>query len=575
MIQVLLSFLIIFVTSYSTGSLIKRCFEKIMRFDCDMRMTVVSLIGVAAINVWAEIFSLFSGVKAIAFAPVALITVIGIALCGKSMIEKIRQSFSCVGLIIAYALIILLMAYGTSGGYMHYDTNLYHAQAIRWIEEYGVVPGLANLQLRFGYNSAEFALNALYGMKWLFGQSLHTAAGYFAMCSCMLLTDLRFCFHRDETGRISFGASMADYVRVGLFFYLCTIFGEMTSPASDYFAQLLIFDIVILWLENDRKERNTDCYAALCLLIVYAITIKLSIGLLVLLAIKPAVRLIKSKEWKKIWGYLISGFVIALPYFVRNHIISGWLLYPSTILSLGHPDWQVPKGTAQYDAREIGMWGRGITDASRWKDVTSTNWISDWFLALGRVDRLLVVGGLCMLMVGVILIVYQIATTFIMKRRTATDISVSLKDFDATCDFAMIFGVIAVGTIFWWQSAPLVRYGYAYLIILPLLTLGYIIEKLPRLIRTAVFVVIATITCVIKCKAVVLNIASGANIAYFVKQMDYIDGDAFTYEVDGATIYVANDSGQIGYYKFPATPEQYNDFALRGNDISDGFVTIQ
>ena len=53
---------------------------------------------------------------------------------------------------------------------MHYDTGLYHAQAIRWIEEYGVVPGLANLHSRFGYNSASFALSAFFSETWLIGR---------------------------------------------------------------------------------------------------------------------------------------------------------------------------------------------------------------------------------------------------------------------------------------------------------------------------------------------------------------------------------------------------------------------
>ena len=41
--------------------------------------------------------------------------------------------------------LMLLFSYGASRGYLHFDSGLYHAQAIRWIEEYGVVPGLANL----------------------------------------------------------------------------------------------------------------------------------------------------------------------------------------------------------------------------------------------------------------------------------------------------------------------------------------------------------------------------------------------------------------------------------------------
>ncbi|EMO63800.1 hypothetical protein LEP1GSC133_1179, partial [Leptospira borgpetersenii serovar Pomona str. 200901868] len=34
-----------------------------------------------------------------------------------------------------------------------YDSGLYHIQSIKWIQEYSVVPGLANLHGRFGFNS--------------------------------------------------------------------------------------------------------------------------------------------------------------------------------------------------------------------------------------------------------------------------------------------------------------------------------------------------------------------------------------------------------------------------------------
>lgn len=82
-----------------------------------------------------------------------------------------------------YAGLTLLFAYGSSRGYMHYDTGLYHAQAIRWIEEYGVVPGLANLHSRFGYNSASFALSAFFSETWLIGRPMHCVAGFLRCCA--------------------------------------------------------------------------------------------------------------------------------------------------------------------------------------------------------------------------------------------------------------------------------------------------------------------------------------------------------------------------------------------------------
>lgn len=71
----------------------------------------------------------------------------------------------------------------TVGYPQHYDTSLYHVQAIRWIEEYGVVPGLGNLHNRFVYNSAFMPLQALFSLEWICGQSLHTVNGYICALS--------------------------------------------------------------------------------------------------------------------------------------------------------------------------------------------------------------------------------------------------------------------------------------------------------------------------------------------------------------------------------------------------------
>lgn len=38
----------------------------------------------------------------------------------------------------------------------HHNTDLYHVQSIRWIEEYGIAPGLGNLHYHLAYNSAFF-----------------------------------------------------------------------------------------------------------------------------------------------------------------------------------------------------------------------------------------------------------------------------------------------------------------------------------------------------------------------------------------------------------------------------------
>ena len=134
---------------------------------------------------------------------------------------------------------------------MHDDTGLYHAQAIRWIEEYGVVPGLANLHSRFGYNSASFALSAFFSETWLIGRPMHCVAGFFALlCACKCVAGL-MAFWKRKKVRIS------DFLSIGGIFYLIAVFREMVSPASDYFAMLVLFWVIMTWVELWEQER--DC----------------------------------------------------------------------------------------------------------------------------------------------------------------------------------------------------------------------------------------------------------------------------------------------------------------------------
>ena len=57
---------------------------------------------------------------------------------------------------------------------------------------------------------------------------------------------------------------------------------------------------------------------------------------------------------------------------------------------------------------------------------------------------------------------------------------------------------------------------------------------------------------------------------YYIYQQDYVDSPAETYEVDGVTIYVPTDRGQIGYNKFPSSPIVQK-IELRDGTLESGF----
>ena len=581
MLSVLLDWLIIAITSYTVGygflRLMSICIGREVSAGKNANVLRL-LIGFMLTNVYAEIWSIFSPVNMWAVYILVFITLVIAYMCKQDMAETVNISKAPKPAVIASVAVIILMAYGSSRGYMHYDTTLYHASAIRWIEEYGVVPGLANLQSRYGYNSAEFAHNALYSFKWYTGRSLHCTTGFLAMVSAHLLYDKELF-----TGRRTIQS--VDFVRIGLLYYLGMLFAQMVSPASDYVANLLIFDILILMLGR-VKDRTlpADHYVLISLLAIYGITVKVSLAPMVLICLIPFVYYIIKKDVRSILFCIVSGLVIAMPYFIRGYILSGWILYPSTLIKLGNPDWQVPIGEAQYDAKEISMWGRGITDATKWSDVTLTNWIPSWFAALDTVEKVLITAVITS---TVVLVAIEI-------RLGLSKIKGGLQRYNILLELPIAW-IMLLGVVTWFVGAPLVRYGLGFVLSFPLLVVGILYELEFREVRItginkdrtgsdrsspgerkeivgrALFLIIAGVMVLIKVKGLVVDIAGSLDRDCLIWQQDYEDPEAFTYEVNGVTIYVAKNGGGMGYNKFPSSIEVKDNIELRGSELKDGF----
>ena len=581
MLSVLLDWLIIAITSYTVGygflRLMSICIGREVSAGKNANVLRL-LIGFMLTNVYAEIWSIFSPVNMWAVYILVFITLVIAYMCKQDMAETVNISKAPKPAVIASVAVIILMAYGSSRGYMHYDTTLYHASAIRWIEEYGVVPGLANLQSRYGYNSAEFAHNALYSFKWYTGRSLHCTTGFLAMVSAHLLYDKELF-----TGRRTIQS--VDFVRIGLLYYLGVLFAQMVSPASDYVANLLIFDILILMLGR-VKDRTlpADHYVLISLLAIYGITVKVSLAPMVLICLIPFVYYIIKKDVRSILFCIVSGLVIAMPYFIRGYILSGWILYPSTLIKLGNPDWQVPIGEAQYDAKEISMWGRGITDATKWSEVTLTNWIPSWFAALDTVEKVLITAVIAS---TVVLVAIEIRLGLSKNRR-------GLQRYNILLELPIAW-IMLLGVVTWFVGAPLVRYGLGFVLSFPLLVVGILYELVFREVRIAginkdrtgsdrsspgerkeivgraLFLIIAGVMVLMKVKGLVVDIAGSLDRDCLIWQQDYEDPEAFTYEVNGVTIYVAKNGGGMGYNKFPSSIEVKDNIELRGSELKDGF----
>ena len=553
MLSIGLNWLYLLLTVFCTGCGIAYWIEKRLHYHIK-GMDAILMAGLMAVTVYAEIFSLFYKVGMA--ANVILLLVCGAVICllhgqmFRRLTDWWRETSASKKVLLL--VLFLLWAYFSSRGYMAYDSDLYHAQSIRWIEEYGVVPGLGNLHERFAYNSAAFAVNALYSMKWLTGRSLHTVSGFFALLLSGTVLELGRTWREKKL-------RLADYAMIGAVYYLVTIWDEVTAPSSDYLIMGTLFFIIIKWLqclEHGSRAVGSGLvpYALLCVAGVYALTLKLTAGLILLLVIKPAVGLIREKRWREILLYLGMGLLVCIPWMARTVVISGWLLYPFPALDLFSVDWKMPAGPIAVDAAQIKTWGRALYNASL-VDMPMHEWFPGWFsTALSGMDKLLILGDLACIPLFAGYVIFSI----IKKKKENGDI-------------ILVLATVVSSYAFWQYSAPILRYGYAYVLLLDALMAGVFLQKL---CRQQILYILVCLYGGYKLVMMGGYIRTNYLVDAYIWQQDYGSYELTSYELDGITFYRPVTGDRTGYDYFPAAPTQ-PEIGLRGEGLEDGFRPLQ
>ena len=576
MISVLLIWIYMIIT-IGTAGLLTACLSKRLPGYRPGDPEAILLSGLVFVTVYAEVWSLFGKVGIAANICLCVILAVCVFIFRRPLTLTASDAFVVVRSRRIYLpvviVIMIVMAYGASHGMMHYDTGLYHAQAVRWIEEFGSVPGLANLHTRLGYNSSAFVLNALYSFA-ATGQSYHVTG---AFCALLLACECVLPIVTKESPLIS----ISGFCRVMGLYYLFTIFDEMVSPASDYYMVCLAFILIIRWISASEKsdaagadmagtEELTAQCAMLSFLAAFILTVKLSGALFILLAVIPGVTLLRSHRIKEFALCILAGIVTICPYLIRNAVLSGWLLYPSTTIDLFGFDWKVPVDIASYDYKEIQVYGRGYTDVARFDDPV-TVWFPDWLRAASLTDRILI----CAAIVGVVYFVIKCICYVCLRKRD---------DFGSQNIYRLYTeGVVSAGFLFWLLTSPLMRYGCLYVYLCDAVIWGGVLVRIVsgRVQLKKILYGLLALLLVYKSCMLVVESARVFRSDTWIRQQDYDTFDVHAYELTdeagtNAIGFYAPDSGDCaGYDAFPSSPWDMDGLiVLRGNDISDGFKNI-
>lgn len=403
--------------------------------------------------------------------PAAAVCLLGIGLLLGQWRGLARQT-DAFGWGMAATLLLLLAACLRLGAMIpastrgHFDTGLYHLQAVRLVMEFPLILGSANIHMRFGYNSAVFPTAALLsgGLPGLLG-ALTTNA--LLMVFVILAVTQRAL---SRAGAIGLRSSLFGLLVVGLALFtpLLILRVWMGSPNSDVPSALMVlygFQLALRLSDlggiASAAPERAGTAAMLAVVAALAVTLKLSALPVVLLMAIPAL------AWRRGWlaGRDIAlgagaALAIGLPWLARGVATSGCLAYPQPSSCLPVP-WRINAAVAQSDVDWMRSWARR-PDASPETVLADWSWLPDW---VGRLaiepsrPTFLVLGGL----VAVLL-----AARLLLGQRLV--VVADTLPGAARRDMLVLMAIAGAGIAFWFISAPLVRYGQSWLVLpLPLL----------------------------------------------------------------------------------------------------------
>lgn len=523
--------------------------------------------GIILLTVYAQIISIFTAVTYI-FAFIALAASIVILLVfHKNLWAGIRKFMKEIGWYewILFLVFIVFVMFLTSLYPKQYDNYLYQAQMLRYYEEYGVIKGMGNISTRLGFNNSIYALMALYSFKGIYGFSLHTVNSAFCVFFGIFAIHSICRIGKTKT-YVSTGLAAAVLAYV---FYNAELLNCIGTDLSSNMMGLMI--MLLFAREVEKREKDTFTYALIALYIVYAVTVKVSMGMLGILVFYPAFIMIKKKEWKRIGIFILTGLLILVPWLIRNVMISGWLIYPLPSLDLFDVKWKIPHESAVYEVALVKGWARIQTSkVFDTMELAFGEWFPLWFRSLPLRYRLL------MYLNGLALVYEAGELLYRYFRKKKERIS-----------FGLLKVTIFIGILYWLLSAPDIRFGWCYLVAFPVICIfsSEIWQEIGKIsirklqVNSVLFVCMAFFVCTytfIKadCAEVLkTSIVGRINLqAFYIYQGDFSVLPVEEYIINGDTFYWSPAGDQAGYYGFPGTTDKalLDNLGYLGENFEDG-----
>jgi len=413
LLSIFITWVVLFLFFFGIGLLTIRFFKSTLQVLLQ-EFPNAFWIGWATTIVILQLWHFLLPISGITFIFIGILSLIGWVVSIPTVVPLIRslRPIPVIYILISSMLVGLWLSNMASSPNIFYDTALYHQQVIQWNSNYPIVPGLGLLHDRFGFNSSGLLYQSLMDVWVWKGKSFHIANG-------LLLWVLTY---QAITGAYKFFSTKEfnAYYLYYLLFLIPTLLPDGWNPftfpnvwsivsngqdMAVFVLGIVLISALLLFIKTQKNDGNDRALLVyISLLAATGVVIRLSFGITAIVTL-----IIAGLVWLRRYGIfssarkihsplLLSSSLILLtiiPWMIRNVILSGHLIYPST--SFPFPvEWRVPDYIILNTRNWIFSWARRMH--VHWGEIFySLSWLPDWFtglqdLLVQQLNIILVVG---------------------------------------------------------------------------------------------------------------------------------------------------------------------------------------
>ena len=472
------------------------------------------------------------------------------------------------------ALASLWLAAAATGSCLFGDTGMYHLPMARWLVSHSIVPGLANLHGRFGFNNSSLLYAALFEVGPLAGRSHHLANGplVLAFWAGIVLNARRWL--TDGSGAATTRPAALFYLLLFVPAFHVAFSRQFTSLSTDLPAGLLL--MVAGWRlchvlsepapVSRRGRRHELAFVAAAL--ATASTVKITslpfaaMGL-ALVAWAAVTARPGPGRWRDVALPACLVLAILFPWSARGVVLSGYPVYPVDALP-APVEWRVPRE----QVRAEHAWALASSRNDRHVDPDG-RWVADWLR--GRAPGPLVGGPVIVALAGV-----AAYLGFGRRRRDASRPVAGLLRLALSG---------AAASVAWFVLGPNPRFGFAVLWMFAGCCAALCAQAFAaRFASRAVRVVVLALSA-LGGATDVLYLTTDPKLAWRSRWLaiepgqdgglhPYKTTELVPYDTDhGLRLYVPAESNNAWGGPLPATPYPARNLRLRRvDDLASGFV---